>query len=123
MRRKKRFTLRLVAVGFAVAALGAPAAQAMPEGVTGVELRGLHESQVLAVKTDKVVAPHAATYSYPHGPSRVDTTPAAPPQIADDAGGFEIGTVALSGIVLLVAAGGAIAIVIRESRKGKLAHA
>jgi hypothetical protein len=123
MRRKKRFTLRLVALGFAVAAFGAPAAQGMPQDLTGVELRGLHETRVLVAKADSVSAPHGASYStYSHVPSRVDDS-AAPPQITEQAGGFEIGTGAITGIVLLVAVGGATAIVVREARKGKLASA
>jgi hypothetical protein len=45
MRRRKRFTLRLVALGFAAAALGAPAAKAMPDGLTGPEIRVLQQAQ------------------------------------------------------------------------------
>jgi hypothetical protein len=123
MRRKKRFTIRLVALGFAVAALGAPAAQAMPEDLIGDELRGLHESQTLAARADEVAAPHGASYSsYSHAPSREPNT-ALPPQVVDEAGGSEIGPGTFSAIVLLIAVGGGAAIVVREARKGTLARA
>jgi hypothetical protein len=121
--RRKRFTIKLVALGFAAAALGASAAQAMPEGLTGDELRGLHESQILAARADEVAVPHGASYSsYSHVSSREPNT-ALPPQVVEDAGGSEIGAGALSGIVLLVAVGGTAAIVVREARKGTLARA
>ena len=45
MRHKKRFSIKLVALGFAVAAIAAPSAQARldPEP-TGPELRALHQA-------------------------------------------------------------------------------
>ena len=49
MRRKKRFTIRLVAIGFAVAAISAPVAQAIPEGMDGSDLRALHSVGVQPV--------------------------------------------------------------------------
>ena len=47
MSHKKRFSIRLVALGFAVAAIAAPSAQARldPEP-TGAELRALHQAIV-----------------------------------------------------------------------------
>ncbi len=45
MRRRKRFTLRLVVLGFAVAAIGAPTAQAMPDDLTGPEVRALQRAK------------------------------------------------------------------------------
>jgi hypothetical protein len=61
MRHRKRVTLRLIVLGFAVAALGAPAAQAMPEGLTGPEARALQQAQQRAVRVskDQVVYSHA----------------------------------------------------------------
>ena len=52
MRRKKRFTLRLLAVGFAVAAFAAPSAQSMPppEDLPGDQVRALHEAKVKTLR-------------------------------------------------------------------------
>ena len=47
MRHKRRFSIKLVALGFAIAALAAPSAQARPDPEpTGPELRALHQAIV-----------------------------------------------------------------------------
>jgi uncharacterized lipoprotein YbaY len=49
MRRSKRFSIKLVAVGFAAAALAAPSAQAMPD-LPGDEVRALQEAKAKSVR-------------------------------------------------------------------------
>jgi hypothetical protein len=48
MKRRKRFALKLIALGFASAAIGAPTAQAMPDGMTGEDMRELREARAKA---------------------------------------------------------------------------
>jgi hypothetical protein len=133
MKRRKRFAIRLVALGFAVTALAAPTAQAGPDGITGPELRAIHES---AVTTDGgILAPddrmsHGSRWEPQPVMSPEDlvvqrTTPGPTysPTSADDGSGFDLGTTTLTGIVLLFAAGGAGFVVLRQSRKGRLASA
>ena len=55
MRGKKRFSLKLVVSGFAVAAIAAPAGQARPDPEpTGPELLALH--QVIVAKSVRTVS-------------------------------------------------------------------
>ena len=127
MRRKKRFTIKMVALGFAVAALTAPAAQAIPEGMQGSDLRSLHDNgiQLVVSPDDRVI--HGMTppvVKSPddravHGTTSVQPTPVS----ADDSGRFEFSNNTLTtGIVLallLAAMGGYAARQVRKA--GKLA--
>ncbi len=55
MSHKKRFSIKLVALGFGVAAIAAPSAQARPDPEpTGPELRALH--QAIVAKSVRVAA-------------------------------------------------------------------
>jgi hypothetical protein len=132
MKRRKRFTIRLVALGFAVTAIAAPTAQAGPEGLTGPELRSVHES---LVPTDVVRTPdNRVTFTSRWEPQPVmspedlvvqrtnPTSTPSPTSLSDDSR-FEVSTTALTGMILLLAAGGAGIIVLRQSRKGRLASA
>jgi hypothetical protein len=132
MKRRKRFAIRLVALGFAVTALAAPTAQAGPDGITGPELRAIHES---VVTTDVLLAPDdrvSLASRWEPQPvmspedlvvQRTTPGPTYSPTSADDGSGFELGTTGLTGLVLLFAAGGAGFVVLRQSRKGRLASA
>jgi hypothetical protein len=133
MKRKKRFAIRLVALGFAVTAIAAPTAQAGPDGMTGPELRAIHES---AVPTgDAVLAPDdRVSYTSRWEPQpvmspedlvvqRTSVTSTPAPTSTDDGSRFEVSTPALTGMILLLAAFGAGFIVLRQSRKGRLASA
>ena len=109
MKRKKRYTIKLVALGFAVAAIGAPAAQARPDGMTGSEVRSLHDSAI-AVTASVVTSPDDRAI---HGtnpqlvispddrpsPRTAPVQPAQPVSATDDSG-FDLSTGALGGIVL-----------------------
>jgi hypothetical protein len=106
MKRRKRFTIRLVALGLAVAALSAAPAQAtLDEGAYGLEPYTV-QSQSL-VTADDIGRPSP-------GPSQ-------PSVVASD-DGIEIGSFAMSGIVLLLGAGAAL-VAVHQVRKGKLATA
>jgi uncharacterized lipoprotein YbaY len=76
MRFKKRFSIKLVALGFAVAAIAAPSAQARPDPEpTGVELRALHQAKVKSVRvsgvkvTQRVSLPRRPIREYEPGES------------------------------------------------------
>jgi hypothetical protein len=139
MKRKNWFKIRTLAVGLAVAAVAAPAAQAMPEGIDGVQARSLQESKYVivspddrsvAIRSEHLRAQHsipAATTNVvspdDRALNRASTQPKASPTAVSDSGGFELGTVAISGLVLLVAAGGLTALAIHQGQKGRLANA
>lgn len=122
MKRKKRFTIRMVALGLAVAGLAAPSAQAWVDegGVGGTRI----------VSPDDRPLAHGASYSsyaQPHlvvspddrAVSRMSPAPEQPTLVSND-DGFEIGTLQLTGIILLLGAGAAV-LVVAQSRRSKLA--
>jgi hypothetical protein len=130
MRRRKRFTIRMVALGFAVAAMAAPAAQAIPEGVHGSEMRALHSdgSQVVVSPDDRIIhGTNPQVVKSPddrpiHGTTSVEPTPQA--VSADDGSGFELSNGALTGIVLALLAAAMAGYAVHQVRKaGKLASA
>lgn len=70
MRHEKRFGIKLVAFGFAVAAIAAPSAQARPDPEpTGPELRALHQAMVKSVRP-AVAVKVAQRVSLPRRPIR-----------------------------------------------------
>jgi hypothetical protein len=128
MRRKKWFTIKMVALGFAVAAVAAPVAQAIPEGVQGSDLRVLRGDG-----TERVVGPddriihgtNPQVVKSPddrviHGARPVQS---APQQVSGNESRFELSNDALSGIVLgLLAAAAMGGYAVHQVRKaGKLA--
>jgi hypothetical protein len=128
MRRKKRFTIRLVALGFAVAAISAAPAQARLDEGLGVTKQS---EPTFAVSPDdravNLMSPTQIAPTQVAGPddrafSRVSpVTPSQPTTITSD-DGFEIGTLGMTGIALLLAAGLALTVVY-QGRRGKLASA
>jgi hypothetical protein len=136
MKRKDWFRIRIrtVALGLAVAAVAAPAAQAMPEGIDGVQARSLQEAKHVIVSPDDrglgIRAEHILPTSTPivvspddRAMNRATSQPKASPTVVSDSGGFEFGNVALGGLVLLLAAGGLTALAIHQGHKGRLANA
>jgi hypothetical protein len=106
MKRRKRFTIRLVALGLAVAALSAAPAQATPdEGAYGLQPSNV-QSQPLVTADDI---------------GRPTPEPSQPTVVASD-NGIETGSLAMSGIVLLLGAGAAF-VAVHQTRKGRLASA
>jgi hypothetical protein len=108
MRRKKRFTIRLVAIGFAVAAISAPVAQAIPEGMDGSDLRAIQSSGQVVVSPDDraihgtnpqfVISPQDRP-----SPGTIPVQPAQPVSAADDSG-FELSNSVLGLFVLALLA-------------------
>jgi hypothetical protein len=131
MKRRKRFTIKMVALGLAVAAVAAPAAQAGPDGMSGPELRSIHDSAVLSAGNviggpdDRVIHTYRGEVVTSPDDRAIHGTesPVTQPVSADDGNRFELSTGALSGIVLLLAASAMTAVLVRQNRRGKLASA
>jgi hypothetical protein len=132
MKRRKRFTIRLVALGFAVAALSAPAAQAkLDEGLgyhwAGAEQQGMispddRSDRVMPGQTQQSVAGVKSSQqvlSADDLSGRVTPAPSRLTVVASD-DGFEWGKMGISGIALLLGAAGAY-LILNESQKGRLA--
>jgi hypothetical protein len=111
MRRRKRFTIRLVALGLAVAALSAPPAQAkLDEGLNGLQPPYTEQTLVTADDIGRPT-PVSTPTSIPQLVTADDVTHpslASDPTVVVQSGdGFEIGTLGISGIVLLLGVGAA----------------
>jgi hypothetical protein len=105
MRRKKRFTIRLVALGFAVAAIGAPTAQAIPEGMDGSDLRALHSAGTPLVVSPDDRAIHGTNPQFVISPDdrpslRTSPVEQTQPVASADDSGFQLSNGAIGGIVL-----------------------
>jgi hypothetical protein len=135
MKRKKRFTIRLVALGFAVAAFSAPAAQAKVDEGLGFHWAGPAQQGMIAPddRVDRVMpGPSQQTTVTGVKSSQILTaddlsgrvTPAAgQPSVVSSDDGYEWGTVGISGfVVLLLGAVGAY-LIVHHSNKGRLASA
>jgi hypothetical protein len=139
MKRTKRFTLRRVALGLAVAAVLVPTAQAEPIGsyerqssVSHVDFWNYDASGKKIADTSPGVAPDqlAQIWSGSDGVIAPDDMVVSKPSNAGSAsvtasgGGYDVGTGTLSGfaLVLVLLAGGS-ALVVRHSRKTKLSPA
>jgi hypothetical protein len=109
MRRKKRFTIKLVAIGFAVAAIGAPAAQAIPEGMDGSDVRALHSVGIQPVVSPDDRTMHGMNPQVVKSPDDrpfhgATSVQSAQPVSATDDRGFELSNGVLSGLALALLA-------------------
>jgi hypothetical protein len=107
---RKRYRLRRIALGLAVAALVSPAAaSARPMDVDGIDARTIHElSQPVRGAEDSAFSRR-----------RAQQPPAA---AKHEAAGYEAGVGSLVGLVLILAASGT-AVVIHHTRKARLSPA
>jgi hypothetical protein len=130
MKRRKRFTIRLVALGLAVAALSAAPAQArLDEGLNGLQPLTVHSESL--VTADDIGRPtpapsqplsvHSQSLVTADDIGRPTPAPSQPIVVASD-DGIETGSLAMSGIVLLLGAGAAF-VAVHQARKGRLASA
>jgi hypothetical protein len=131
MKRRKRFSIRLVALGLAITAIAAPAAQAVPSDPdTNRVESGLYYSAIDKQVTSPDDRKMHATWS----PQRVDTVISSPDDrmlhatweqqptqaVADSDDGFGTDSI-VGGIVLLLVGSFGIAVVVRTVRNGRLA--
>jgi hypothetical protein len=127
MKRRKRFSIRLVALGFAIAAIAAPTAQAVPSDPdTNRVEHGLYYSAV----DNRIVSPddrkmhgtwtQAKTEIVSPDDRKVHAAWPSQPAVADDDSSF--GTTSIvSGLMLLLVGSFGVALVARSVRKGRLA--
>jgi hypothetical protein len=125
MKRRKRFTIKLVALGLAVAALSAPPAQAkLDEGLNGLQASYTQR----LVTADDIVRPSPLRQQQLQQPlvtaddvTHPSQVPSQPTVVQSD-DGFELGTLGVSGIVLLLGAGAAF-MAVYQGRNRKRASA
>jgi len=133
MKRRKRFTIRLIALGLAIVAVSAAPAQAKLD--EGVGFHWTSERQGTIAPDDRVnrVVPGATRLNVVALESssvqilsaddltgRVTPKPGQPSVVASDDDGFAWGTIGMSGFVLLLGAIGTY-LILHQSNKGKLA--
>lgn len=123
-KRSKRFTIKLVALGLAVAAIGAAPAQAKLDEGLGVPRQS---EPTFAVSPDDrsvnlmQVDPNVVVSPDDRRISRM--SPATPDQATGTSGyDFQIGDLGVAGIVLLLG-GAATLVAVRQARSGRLASA
>ena len=128
MTRSKRYTIRRIALGLAVAAIVTPAtAQARPLDVSGSDSRALHQLSVPVVGSEDVAFSRQTAES-PTVVGAEDLAfsrqPAGNPAVvsADGGNGYDAGVGTLGGLVLILAAAGT-AVAVHHSRKAKLSPA
>lgn len=125
MKRRKWFRIRFVALGLAVAAISAPAAQAKLD--EGLGLPKQSEPMLIVSPDDRNLQLMAPTQVEPNivvspddrAVRRSEVAPSQPSAISSD-DGFEIGTLGMTGVVLLLGAGAAV-LAVQHTRRGKLA--
>jgi hypothetical protein len=129
MKRRKRFTIKLVALGLAVAAISASPAQAiLDEGLHGLQPvyseslvvspddRNVNLMPTAQIEPSVIVSPDDRKFS------RMSPATATRTSLTSSDDGFEIGTLGISGIVLLLGAA-ATFVAAHQARRGKLAGA
>jgi hypothetical protein len=128
MKRRKRLTIKMVALGLAVAGIAAAPAQAkLDEGlglpkqsepilVVGSDDRGFSRVSPAQIEPNVIVSPDDRKVS------RTSPTTASEPSVISSDDGFNFGALGMTGIVLLLGAGAAV-VTVHHSRKGRLASA
>jgi hypothetical protein len=127
MKRRTWFRIRFVALGLAVAAFSAPTAQARLDEGLGLPkqseptLSVSPDDRNLQLMAPAKVEPNIVVSPDDRAIMRSEVAPSQPTAVSSD-DGFELGTLGMSGIVLLLAAGGTF-VAIRHAQSGKLASA
>jgi hypothetical protein len=129
MKRRKRFTIRLVALGFAILAMSATPAQAkLDEGLGSHWVTPTQQGMISPDDRVDRVMPGTPNVVYPTRilsaddiSGRVTPAPSQARVVSSD-DGFEWGTIGLSGMVLVLGALGGY-LIVHQSRKGRLASA
>jgi hypothetical protein len=122
MKRKKRLTIKLVALGLAVAAIAPTAAQAYLDegGSGGTQFVSVDDRPVHGMSYSTYSEPNVVVSSDDRAVSRMSPTTNQPSLVSSD-DGFELGTLGMTGIILALGAAGAALIAVRETRRHRLA--
>jgi hypothetical protein len=123
MRRRKRFTIKLVAVGLAVAAIAPTTAQAWFDegGAGGTQIVSPDDRPLHGMSYSSYTEPNAVVSPDDRAVSRMSPTTNQPSLVSSD-DGFELGTLGMTGIVLALGAAAAL-IAAHETRRHRLAGA
>jgi hypothetical protein len=121
MKRKKRLTIKLVALGLAVAAIAPTAAQAYLDegGSGGTQFVSVDDRPVHGMSYSTYSEPNVVVSSDDRAVSRMSPTTNQPSLVSSD-DGFELGTLGMTGIILALGAGAAL-IAVHETRRHRLA--
>jgi hypothetical protein len=122
MKRKKRLTIKLVALGLAVAAIAPTAAQAYLDegGSGGTQFVSVDDRPVHGMSYSTYSEPNVVVSSDDRAVSRMSPTTNQPSLVSSD-DGFELGTLGMTGIILALGAAGAALLAVRETRRHRLA--
>jgi hypothetical protein len=123
MKRKKRLTIRLVALGLAVAAIAPTAAPAYIDegGSGGTQYVGVDDRPMHGMSYSTPSEPNVVVSSDDRPVPRMSPTTERPSLVSSD-DGFELGTLGFTGIILALGAGAAL-IAVHETRRHRLAGA
>jgi hypothetical protein len=121
MKRKKRLTIRLVALGLAIAAIAPTAAQAYIDegGSGGTQFVSVDDRPLHGMSYSTYSEPNVVVSSDDRAVSRMSPTTNQPSLVSSD-DGFELGTLGMTGIILALGAGAAL-IAVHETRRHRLA--
>jgi hypothetical protein len=123
MKRRKRFTIKLVALGLAIAAIAPTAAPAYLDegGSGGTQYVGVDDRPLHGMSYSTHSEPNVVVSSDDRAVSRMSPVTDRPSLVSSD-DGFELGTLGMTGIILALGAGAAL-IAVHETRRHRLAGA
>ena len=121
MKRRKRLTIKLVALGLAVAAIAPTTAQAYLDelGSGGTQIVSVDDRPVHGTSYSTYSEPNVVVGSDDRAVPRMSPTTNQPSLVSSDEG-FELGTLGMTGIILALGAGAAL-IAVHETRRHRLA--
>jgi hypothetical protein len=121
MKGRKRLTIKLVALGLAVAAIAPTASQAYLDegGSGGTQIVGVDDRPVHGTSYSTYSDPNVVVSPDDRAVTRMSPTTNQPSVVSSD-DGFELGTLGMTGIILALGAGAAL-IAVRETRRHRLA--
>jgi hypothetical protein len=121
MKRKKRLTIKLVALGLAIAAIAPTAAQAYIDegGSGGTQFVSADDRPMHGMSYSTYSEPNVVVGSDDRAVSRMSPTTNQPSLVSSD-DGFELGTLGMTGVILVLGAGAAL-IAVHETRRHRLA--
>ena len=121
MKRRKRLTIKLVALGLAVAAVAPTTAQAYLDelGSGGTQIVSVDDRPLHGTSYSTYSEPNVVVGSDDRAFPRMSPTTNQPSLVSSDEG-FELGTLGMTGIILALGAGAAL-IAVHETRRHRLA--
>ena len=121
MKRRKRLTIKLVALGLAVAAIAPTTAQAYLDelGSGGTQIVSVDDRPLHGTSYSTYSEPNVVVGSDDRAVPRMSPTTNQPSLVSSDEG-FELGTLGMTGIILALGAGAAL-IAVHETRRHRLA--